>query len=154
MQQPDTFADVLCQFKSNNQDTWTDSQKTERLKTLMEQLVPQKYHADFQEYIAAEDILYSTLLQTFQDEVGEHKPDDICIIVLSPFRHLARLTKKLEDEVRFEDIKDPDIWYDPHSRTLHYFNQSLPLGKATCAQTAGAAKLGDTIATLSPFCSF
>ena len=128
LQRPDTFAHVLSQFESSDKNKWTGSQKTKRIKPLMQQLVPQKYHAEFQEYIATEDIAYSTLLQSFQDEVGDHQPDDICIIVLSPFRHLARLIKKLEDEVRFEDIKDPDIWYDSYSRTLHYFNDSLPLG--------------------------
>ena len=136
LQRPDTFADVLSQLESSDQDTWTATQKTKSINPLMQQLVPQKYHAEFQEYIATEDIAYSTLLQSFQDEVGDHQPDDTCIIVLSPFRQLARLIKKLEDEVRFEDIKDPDIWYDSLSHTLHYFNDSLPLGKATRAHEA------------------
>jgi hypothetical protein len=47
------------------------------------------------------------------------RPDEVALIFMLPFRSLNRLLKKMEDGIKFDQVQDTNIWYEPSQLRLH-----------------------------------
>lgn len=56
------------------------------------------------------------------------RPDEIAMIFILPFRSLERLYEKMDADIRFEQVQDTNIWYEPAKYRLHVGNHIFNTG--------------------------
>ncbi len=73
-----------------------------------------------------EEITLTSLLNDAHAVLADHTPEDISTIILMPFRSIERLLEKMNNGMKFDEIQDAGIWYDP-AKYLFYISDEKPI---------------------------
>jgi hypothetical protein len=64
-------------------------------------------------------------LTNAKEALREMNDETISTVVLMPFRSIERLLEKMNSGIKFDDIKDPGIWYENDNGAFHFDEQTV-----------------------------
>jgi hypothetical protein len=88
------------------------------IATIFKNTTPHDHEFDEEDFMASKITLEDLVnggLQAITDTT-----DLVAVVVLMPFRSIERLLSQMNSGVAFNDVKDPGLWYNPESFTLHF----------------------------------
>jgi hypothetical protein len=128
LSEPEVYEEIMDKLTKSKQNTISSTDKKRYFEPLIQLLVPKKYIRSSEE-IYEDDVSYSALFDESTKVLSGHTENNICYVLLSPYRDIDRLLTKLRNNEPFKEIQDEEIWFDPIADTLHYFGGSLDLGR-------------------------
>lgn len=107
------------------------SELEQKLKILaadmLEKTAPAYIPVDREE-VMKEDVSMKSLLEEFREAYKGYTPDVVSVIILSPFRSVERLLEQVNAGIRFDDVKDEGIWYEPSAYEFHFDDTVVSTG--------------------------
>ncbi len=88
------------------------------IATIFKNTLPHDYEFDEEDFMASNitvEELMNEGLKTITDTTNL-----VAVVLLMPFRSIERLLSQMNSGVAFNDVKDPGLWYNPESFTLHF----------------------------------
>lgn len=111
------YQEILKQIETIDTESLSEKLKVGIVDAL-EKKAPANHELD-RAGLMNEEITLKILLGDARSVLADHTSEDISLIILMPFRSIERLLEKMNDGIKFDEIQDAGIWYDPTKYLFH-----------------------------------
>lgn len=101
--------------KGNNS---INTKARESIADAFEKIMPANVEFD-REGFMKEEITLGDMLIGAKPLFDNHSSNDVSTIILMPFRSIERLLEKMNDGMKFDEVQDAGIWYQPEKYLFH-----------------------------------
>jgi len=112
------YPEILKQLENLDMGVF-DRELKQRIADTIEKIKPANLELDRKELMEDEHISFASLISDGVSVLAGHTSNEVAIVTLMPFRSIERLLEKMNAGMKFDEVQDAGIWYDPKNFLFH-----------------------------------